>query len=133
MSDPQLTISVLSMTLPVIHVDLQCPCRQELQLLGIKVRQEVNWHDFRETLLESLHLLGHAPVQTPFHHQVDVLIFVVLGNGDVIALWLQLMGIQLAKSLLQIIIQISTIVEWGGGGGGGGGDSRRCGLFTQHG
>ena len=80
-----------------MDINRQCACHQKLQLLSIKVVEEINWHHFRESLLEALHLLGHAPVQPPAKHQVNVLVFVVLCDWEVYATFLQLMTVNLTE------------------------------------
>ena len=104
-----ITIPVFSVSPPVINVNLQRACHQKLQLLSIKVVEEINWHHFRESLLEALHLLGHAPVQPPAQHQVNVLVLVVLCDREVYAAFLQLMTVNLTKRLLQNLLQLHVI------------------------
>ena len=100
------TIPVFSMSPPVVDINLQCTSCQKLQLLSIKVVEQINWHHFRESLLETLHLLSHAPIQPPAQHQVNVLMFVVLCDWEVYATFLQLMTVDLTKRLLQGICTI---------------------------
>ena len=88
---------------PVVNINLQCTSSQKLQLLSIKVVDQIDWHHFRESLLEAFHRLSHAPVQTLAQHQVNVLMFVVICDREVYTTFLQLMTVDLSKRLLEEI------------------------------
>ena len=61
---------------PVVDINHQYTSSQKLQLLNIKVVEQIDWHHFRESHL-------HAPVQMPGQHQVNVFMFVVLCGREV--------------------------------------------------
>lgn len=94
------TAAVFGVLPPVVDVDFSRASNHELQLAGIKNRNESRVNDLVESPHERLRLLLHTSLQPPLNDSLQVLLFVLLSYNDVLAARLQFLLDDPTKELL---------------------------------
>lgn len=96
-----ITRSIFGVLSPVGDVDFGRPRYDEFQLAGVEHGHEAGVDHLVEALDQGLGLVGHAPLEPPLEHALDVLLLVALGHGQVLAVGLELLLEHVAGHLLR--------------------------------
>ena len=99
-------VPINSVSIPVVHVDLLHPTKQQLQLPLIEVLEPLDRHHLVKTIQERLRLLLYPPRHPPLRHQRQVLLLILLSHFLLITVLLQLVMHHLSQNL-----EIYTIIQ----------------------